>query len=133
MQKVNTYTIEALPMFEKMVNELLEMNQEQLNLFQEARTGSLDNAVVHHAISNFKEQQEFIALHKNQFKIWEKEVKDQEKLSRVSSLQNKLKEAIKLNDKLLKLLNSLKGKTIESVLSKSDEELGADFLLGMLD
>ena len=89
--------------------------------------------MLYRAISSFEEQKEFLVHYKNQCKLWKKETKDPKKLLEVSSLQKKIKQVKELNTKLLNKLDLLKNKTIDSILNKTDEEVGIEFLLGMFD
>ena len=133
MEKVNVYSIESLPMFEKMIDELLEINSDQLESFNSAKTGTLDDEIVNRAVKNYEEQKEYLVHYKTQFDLWESEATGKYKLRKVGELQVKLDKVKVQNAALLERLDYLKDKTIDSILDKSDAEIGVLSMLGLLD
>ena len=95
------------------------------------RPYSLDNALVARVIRVYTEQRDDIWLYEEQLRRW-KELSltpnQQKEVNRLSSQVEKLK---KLLDGILSLADELKQNTIETLLNKSDGEVGLEFLLGI--
>ena len=127
-EKPQWQPISALPMIGTMIDGMFEATEEQYVLLHQAasRRGSLDDATVNHAKRVLGTQNDDLWLYEEQCQHWlasPLRVRERREVERLAALTNQIKGRTK---ELLILLDELSGDTIESLLSKSDLELGIE-------
>jgi hypothetical protein len=130
--KVTWQPISALPLLASMIDGLLDEVKKQCGTLQGCRSQPyvLDNHTVARIIKVYSAQAEDLRLYEGQLTRWKK-------LNLTSSLRHEVDRlaaqipTIRENiTAILALAEELKECTIETVLDKSDLELGLEFLLG---
>lgn len=124
------HSIDKMPLLEEGVNGMLEASQEQLEGLMEAvdRPHVLDNAIIKRILKAFTEQREYIILYEQQFNLWQNEQLNSLQQHHLKSLQEKLQQIKILNEKILKLAEQFKSRTIEEIMEMDDFALALDFL-----
>lgn len=130
----NWQPLSMLPTLAKMVAVQLEEVTTQLQSLREARKQPhvLDDYTVGRVLKVYGEQQDFLWVYEAQLERWQKETltaTQRQQLLQMSANLTQLKAGL---SEILAIANDIKGKTIESVLSKSDEALLQDILSGNL-
>jgi hypothetical protein len=121
--------ISQLPIITQAIDGMLESAQNNLAMLDQARPGSLDNYTIGRVVEVFTTQRDDLWLYDEQLKRWRATQLTQQQRREVDRLTGqlpKLRKAIAAN---LALADKLKGTTIETILGKSDAEVGLDFLL----
>ena len=116
----------------EMIDGMLESAAENYRLLQQARAGSLDDATVERVVRVYTTQRDDLSLYETQLSRWEKEPLDEQQSREVTRLQQQLDRLRRVLSDVLALAEKLKELTIERLLSRSDAEIGLDFLLGKL-
>ena len=124
--------VSFLPQMAEMVDGMLESATEDYRLLQQARAGSLDDATVERVVRVYTTQRDDLSLYETQLSRWEKEPLDEQQSREVTRLQQQLDRLRRVLSDVLALAEKLKELTIERLLSRSDAEIGLDFLLGKL-
>jgi len=120
--------ISMLPTIAYAIDGMLESAEETLNQLRHARLGSLDNYTVGRVVEVYTVQRDDLWLYEEQLKLWHDDeiTADQHaKVERLTTLLPRLRTAIEAN---LALADMLKHTTIEAIMSKSDVELGMEYL-----
>jgi len=130
--KVNWQPISALPLIASMIDGLLDEVEKQYGNLQACRPQPhvLDNYTVGRVIKLYTEQAGDVGLYEEQLSRWKSlnlTPSQRQEVSRLSEQIPTIRERISA---ILALAAELKGGTIETVLGKSDLELGLEFLLG---
>lgn len=127
--------IEALPTFTHYIDGMLEADREQYQTLLEAKDKPhvLDDYTVNRVKSVFTTQREDFSLFDEQLKRWaELPTLTGEQRAEVTRLQEQMRFLRENSTAVLALAEELGKGTIEKIMSKSDTELGLDFLLGNL-
>jgi hypothetical protein len=128
--KINWQPISALPLLGSMIDGLLdEVEQQHANLLAcRPQPHLLDNYTVGRVIKVYTEQAGDVELNEEQLSRWKRlnVTPSQRREDRLSEQIPTIRERISA----MALAEQLKGGTIETVLRKSDLELGLEFLLG---
>ncbi|MBA3439319.1 MAG: hypothetical protein H0T92_05560 [Pyrinomonadaceae bacterium] len=124
--------VSFLPQIAEMIDGMLESAAENHRLLQQARPGSLDDATVERVVRVYTTQRDDLRLYIDQLSRWEKEPLDEKQSREVARLQQQLDRLRRVLSDVLVLAEKLKELTIERLLSRSDAEIGLDFLLGKL-
>jgi len=113
------------------VDGMLEAAQEQYEtlLPAEAKPHALDDYTVNRVKKVFTDQQSDLWLFDEQLKRWKTGRLTGEQRKEVERLQGQMKKLREQITTILALADDLSKGTIEKVLSKSDAELGLEFLL----
>ncbi|MBF0234025.1 MAG: hypothetical protein HQK65_13455 [Desulfamplus sp.] len=129
----NWQPISFLPKLAEMIDVGLEDAEETLQGFAEKhRLPVFDDHTVKRMFNAYTEQKELLGIYDTQLKIWQEsqcQIK-QEQATEISRLQGQMVKLKKVNGKLLSITAQLQGNTIETVMGKSDVELGLEVLLG---
>ncbi len=128
----NWYPLSYISFFQAQITELLEDSKKQLALFLSIKgnPAAIDDELHDRAIRLFKERPQYIQLYQEQVDRWQEEDIDNSHKRTLEIMNNDLKEARKLNQDILDLLNELE--TIEDLVAKDDFEVALDFLSGKL-
>ncbi|MBA3822575.1 MAG: hypothetical protein H0X24_01570 [Ktedonobacterales bacterium] len=121
--------ISQLPRITDALDGMLESATENLTMLRQARPGSLDDATVARVISVYTTQRDDLWLYTTQLQRWQAETRTPAQRAEIARLTGQL---ARLGDTLttvLDLAEQLKATTIETILGKSDLEVGLDFLL----
>ena len=130
--KVNWQPISALPLISSMIDGLLDEVEQQYGNLQSCRPQPhvLDDYTVDRVVKVYTEQAGDVALYARQLSRWKRlnlTPSQREEVNRLAEQIPTIRERISA---ILALAEELKGGTIETVLGKSDLELGLEFLLG---
>ena len=120
----NWQPLSMVPTLAKLVAAQLEEVTTQLQRRREAQKQPhvLDDHTVSRVLKLYGEQQEFMWVYEAQVERWQKETLNPTQLQQIKP---------KLS-KIIEIAEDLKGKTIESILGKSDVELALDVLSGKI-
>jgi hypothetical protein len=130
--KVNWQPISALPLIGSMIDGLLDEVEQQYGNLQSCRPQShvLDDYTIGRVIKVYTEQADDVGLYAEQLFHWNRlnlMPPQRQEVARLSQQIPRIRERISA---ILELATELKGGTIETVLGKSDFEVGLEFLLG---
>ena len=131
-RSVHWQPISALPLMGSMIDGLLDEVEKQYANLQTCRPKPhvLDNDTVARVIEVYSAQADDVWLYEEQLSRWRNlnlTPSQREEVDRLAAQIPTLRERITA---LLALAEELKGGTIETVLAKSDLELGLEWLLG---
>ncbi len=131
-QAVQWQPLEMLPTFAFMLDDTVESTEEQLvNLTQaHARPGSMDDATILRAERVYTEQREYLDLYAQQFQRWQAERVTSAQQREITRLVGVAQRMITVTDQILALIADIKPHTIDTIMRKSDMELGLEVLLG---
>ena len=93
----------------------------------------LDDCTVGRVLKVYREQQDFIWVYEAQLERWQKETLSAAQRQQAEQMASQLAQLKSGLSEILAIADDLKGKTIESVLGKSDEELALDILSGKMN
>jgi len=126
--------IETLWTFATHIDGMLESSQEQYATLQEAKPKPhvLDDYTVNRVITVFTSQIADLWLFDEQLKRWQAETLTTEQGREVERLVEQMRQLREVDTQMLALAKDLSKGTIEKVMAKSDEQLGLEFLMGML-
>jgi hypothetical protein len=130
--KVNWQPISALPLIGSMIDGLLDEVEQQYGSLHSCRPHPhvLDNYTVDRVIKVYTEQADEVGLYAEQLSRWNRlnlTPAQRQEVVRLSEQIPRIRERISA---ILALAAELMGGTIETVLGKSDLEVGLEFLLG---
>jgi hypothetical protein len=120
--------ISSLPLFAKMIDDLLENAQEnQINLDAvRHRPHLVDDHTVNRVIKTYTEYQEDLWLYDEQLARWQSENLDLNQRHEVERLGYQVERLRQTLSWILSLAGELKAGTIEQVLSRDDADLATD-------
>jgi hypothetical protein len=130
-KRVHWQPISALPLIASMIDGLLDEVEKQHDNLQACRSKPhvLDNYTVRRVVDVYTAQAGDVGLYQEQLSRWTKLELDSEQRQEVNRLAQQIPRIRDRIAAILSLAEELKGGTIESVLTKSDLELGLEFLL----
>ncbi|MEO1685674.1 MAG: hypothetical protein AAFS06_20755 [Cyanobacteria bacterium J06631_12] len=130
----NWQPLSMLPTLAKMVAAQLEEVETQRQSLREAQKQPhvLDDHTVGRVLKVYGEQQEFMWVYEGQVERWQKENLSSTQRQLLEKMSAQLKEIKPGLSEILEIAEDLKGKTIESILGKSDVELALDVLSGKI-
>jgi len=131
-KRVNGQPISALPLIGSIIDGLLDEMEKQYTNLQACRPKPyvLDDHTVGRVIKVYSAQAEDLWLYEEQLSRWKAlnlTPSQRQEVDRLAAQIPTIRERITA---ILALAEELKGSTIESVLAKSDLELGLEVLLG---
>jgi len=131
----NWQPLSALPMMAAMVSEQLADVRQQLQNLQsvQSRPHVLDDATVKRLLQVYGEQQDFLWVYDEQVMRWQREALTSEQRHQLEHMAQQLVELNSVLSEILAMAKAFQGKTIDSILSKSDLELAMEFLSGNLE
>jgi hypothetical protein len=126
--------ISQLPLIAWAIDGMAESADEQLADLQEAegRPHVLDLPIVDRVIRGYTEQHDDLWLYREQLARWGKLSLTAEQRAEVTRLHQRLATLRTVIEAILALAQRVRPYTIESILAKSDLELGLNALLGTL-
>jgi hypothetical protein len=129
--KVNWQPISALPLIGSMIDGLLdEVDKQKANLQAgRAKPYVFDNYTIGRVIKVYSDQAEDLWLYEGQLSRWKAQNLTPSQRQEVGRLAAQIPTIREQITAMLALAEELKGSTIESVLAKSDLELGLEVLL----
>jgi hypothetical protein len=130
----NWQPLSALPMMAAMVSEQLADVRQQLQNLQsvQSRPHVLDDATVKRLLQVYGEQQDFLWVYDEQVMRWQREALTPEQRQQLERMAQQLIELNSVLSEILTMAEAFQGKTIDSILSKSDFELAMELLSGDL-
>lgn len=130
----NWQPLSMLPTLAKMVAAQLEEVTTQLQSLREAQKQPhvLDDHTVSRVLKLYGEQQEFMWVYEAQVERWQKETLNPTQQQQLDQMSEQLQQIKPKLSKIIEIAEDLKGKTIESILGKSDVELALDVLSGKI-
>ncbi len=125
------HAISQLALIASHIDGMLEATQEQYQMLQPARAKPhvLDTYTVGRVIEVFTVQKNDLWLFDEQLKRWAAQSLTPRQRTEVQRLTGQMATLRQVIGDILALAEELKRGTIEQVMSKSDAELGLDFLL----
>lgn len=122
--------ISALPMLTAHVKQGVQLAAEHLATLTEARDrpGVLDNASVDRVVATFTTTREDVELFAEQGRRWQAEELTETETAGVEHYVGLVARERELVEAILALAEQLRAGTIETVLAKSDLELGLEYL-----
>lgn len=126
----NWQPLSALPMMASMVSEQLADVQQQLDTLKsvQSRPHVLDNETVERMLQVYGEQHTFLWVYDEQVMRWQREALTNEQRLMLEEMAQQLIELNSALTEILSMAEAFKGKTIESILGKSDLEIAMEFL-----
>lgn len=130
----NWQPLSMLPTLSEMVSGMLDEVETQLQSLREAekKPHVLDDYTVGRVLKVYGEQQDFLWVYEAQLERWQKETLTAAQQQQAETMAVQLAQLKPGLRDILALAEDLKGKTIESVLGKSDMEIALDMLSGKL-
>jgi hypothetical protein len=130
--KVNWQPISALPLIGSMIDGLLDEAEQQYETLRScrARPHVLDDYTVGRVIKVYTEQADDVGLYAEQLSRWSGLNVTPSQRREVDRLSEQIPRIRELISAILALAAELKGGTLETLLGKSDLEVGLEFLLG---
>lgn len=124
--------ISDLPIVASILDSMLHDDEGQYRTLLECRPKPyvLDDHTVGRVIQVFAQQKADLSLYQQQLSHWMADDLTASQRREVERLQGCVTQLQELAESILSLADELKQGTIESVLRKSDLELGLEFLLG---
>ena len=124
-----------LPTLGPHITGMLEAAEEQYANLQQARPKPyvLDDFTVSRVIQVFGKQKKDVPLFDEQLRRWRVLPLTEHERLEIERLTGQMARLHEVIDAILTLADELKQGTIEKVMSKSDEELGLEFLLRMME
>jgi len=133
-QEIHWQPISFLPQIAEMIDGMLESAEDNLHNFagMEDRLPVLDDYTVGRMFEVYGNHKRDFWLYDTQLKIWQESQCqiNQQQATEINRLQNQMKKLKKVVDQLLSIAEQLKENTIETVLGKSDLELGLEVFMG---
>ena len=128
----NWQPLSMLPTFAEMVAAQLDEIETQLQTLRAAQKQPhvLDDYTVGRVLKVYGEQQDFMWVYEAQLARWQKESLSKTQRQQIEQMAQQLKQLKPGLSEILEIAADLKGKTIESILSKSDAELALEILSG---
>ncbi len=129
MEQINWKPVSFLPQIKDMINGMLDAAQETYEPLQQIKVH--DDYTIKRIFEVTGEQVKDEWLYDEQLSRWmeDKNLKAAQR-AEIQSLQEQMEKLKQVNRKILAIAEDHKGKTIEKIMSKSDAELGIEFLLG---
>lgn len=130
-QKINWQPISALPLIASMIDGLLDEVEKQHENLQACRLKPhvLDNCTVLRVVDVYTAQSGDVALYEEQLLRWKSLNLTPPQLQQVNRLAEQIPTVKERIAAILALAEELKGGTIETILAKSDLEVGLEWLL----
>ncbi len=123
--------VDHLPTITYAIDGMLESAEEQYPLLEQARPrpSMLDDATVGRVIEVYTAQRDDLWLFEEQLRRWRAGTLTAAQRREVERLTRQLGRLRVVIDKILTLMDDLKGGTIETLMAKSDVEVGLEMLL----
>ena len=130
----NWQPLSMLPTLAEMVAAQLEEVETQRQTLREAQRQPhvLDDYTVGRVLKLYGEQQDFMWVYEAQLARWQKEPLSPTQRQQIEQMSQQLEQIKPGLSEILAIAEDLKGKTIESILGKSDVELAIDVLSGKI-
>jgi hypothetical protein len=127
--------IEMLTTFGPHIDGMLASSQEQYETLLPARSKPhvLDNFTVDRVITVFTKQIGDLWLFDTQLQRWATEQITASQRAEVERLQGQMKTLREIDEQVLTLARELSQGTIEKIMAKSDEQLGLEMLMRMME
>jgi hypothetical protein len=134
-QKPQWQPIGMIPPFATHIDGMLESDIEQYQTLLQARSKPhvLDDFTVNRVKQVFSTQRKDFALYDEQLSRWQSGELTDGQRTEVARLVEQMKRLRENNTNVLELAEELSKGTIEKVMAKSDEELGLEMLLRMME
>ena len=131
MTEANWQPLTFLPKIGYMINGMLDAAKETYEPLRQIKVH--DDYTIKRIFEVTGTQVEDEWMYDEQLSRWmkDKDLKPEQR-TEIQTLQNRMEELKQVNRKILEIAEEHKNKTIEKVMSKSDAEIGLDFLLGRL-
>ncbi len=123
--------IDQLPTLADAIDGMAESAEEQYPLLEEARPrpSMLDDATVGRVIDVYTAQRDDLWMYEEQLRRWRAGTLTAAQRGDVERLAGQLGRLRAVIDKILALMDELKGGTIEKMMAKSDLEVGLEMLM----
>jgi hypothetical protein len=131
-QKIHWQPLSALPLIASMIDGLLDEVERQNENLQACRSKPhvLDNHTVNRVVQVYTAQSGDVELYEEQLARWKRLNLTPAQLQQVNRLAEQIPTIKARITAILALAEELKSGTIDTILAKSDFELGLEWLLG---
>ena len=131
MTEINWQPVSFLPQIRDMISGMLDAARETHEPLRQIKVH--DDYTIERIFEVTGQQVEDEWLYDEQLSRWmgNKKLKPAQR-TEIQSLQEQMEKLKQVNRKILAIAEAHKNKTIEKIMSKSDAELGMEFLLGKL-
>jgi archaellum component FlaC len=121
----NFYPLDRLPMFSNLIDEQLEHDLAQYASLKNAehRPHVLDDEIVNRVEKLYTEAKDLVWCYREQLNHWRKEKTTDKQLQEVERLEQQVEQLEQCRTNILSLTEAFKGKTIDTILGKSDFDL----------
>lgn len=121
---------ECIPMIDGMLKEVQSQHNNMLEAQKKPHT--MDDATIQRVIDVYSEQHEFLWVYREQLSRWKQESPTPQQLENINRLGQQVENIELALTGILKIADDIKGKTIDSILGKSDADLAMELLMGTL-
>jgi len=131
-QEPNWQPIGALATIASLIDDQLEGGRDQYRSLLEAevRPYVLDDATVARVVRVYSDTAADLWLYDTQLACWGQQTLTSAQRSEIERLGRQMVDLHDVVDQILALADRLKGRTIETLMAKSDLEVGVEWLLG---
>lgn len=129
-KKINWQPLSMIPVIAEMVDDMLKSAEIQLTQLKQAEDNpyKLDDDIIEQILESYREQRELISVCLQQCQHWEKNKLNNKQKAWVSEIKELAEKLSITNHKIIKIAETLSGKTINTILGKSDLEIALDFV-----
>lgn len=133
-QNANFYGLNMLPIYVEISSGQLDSSKEQLTNLEKAKDKPhiLDDETIERIIKLHCSQNEDNWVFFEQCKKWRDASPSDEQLAQIAEVEKNTSKLESINNEVIKLAESFKGKTIDDVMAKDDAQLGLEWLLNSL-
>jgi hypothetical protein len=130
-KEANWYGLNMLPLYVEMNEGLLEASRDQLENLKKVQVKPhvLDSPTIDRIIKLHQSQNADNWVFFEQCKKWRNDYPNEQQLSEIARIEKSAMQLETVNLEILALAESVKSKTIDSILAKDDFEVGLDWLL----
>lgn len=127
----NWYGLNMLPVYDEMLEGQLDASLGQFNNLKSAehKPHVLNDEIVSRIIKSHTSQNEDIWVYFEQCRKWRNASPTSQELEVITLIEKNAAKLEQVNKDIIALASSFKDKTIDSILSKSDMEVGLEWLL----
>lgn len=125
------YSLYMLPTYLVMSQKQLLASEGQLQILEkgEQQPHLLNDALMDRAIKVHTEQNAMLWVPIEQCRKWHEQSPNQEQLVDIDQVESNFKKLIDVNEQIIALAKEIKKGTIDSIMRKSDFEIGLEFVM----
>jgi len=126
--------ITDFPLIASIIDGILENTEEQYQTVSEIKDKPhvLDDAIVERTIKLYRDQLDNVSLFEEQIRLWSASGLTSRQRQEVQRLAGEVAELKEKSEAILKLMDTMKDRTIDKISAKDDIEIALDVLSGKL-